>query len=607
MERRYAMQATSADETIQRLIFGLSELEQLGETIISGHGNFAMSSMAHLRMILGTLQVTKGAILTFNPADDRLRIESSNLPDESVVISVKPDDIPTILQFPIIDLVNPPLELEPFLKRIQPQLTALSAKFWAPLNIGDELLGVISLGRLFEKEQLDDWDGELLNVLANQTSIAIGYSRLLDERQAERFRLFMLADAAPQICKLLDPKAVEEEAVGQAVSLLDANAGALMLIDPITQRLVMRYLFQFNLELENLSIHLKPDQDLAPALSMLFEVATQGTTSTIKGEDATELFGAANLMAVPIIGRESNIRGVLVVGDKEGRGGTVLDFVDGDGVLLDSFAKQAGVAIENAQLYQEALEGRRLQAEMDEARKIQENLIPDTVPEIPGYEVFGLYHPRGGVGGDYYDYIQESDGSWGLAIADVSGKGMQAALLMATLRAGLLSEVSRQSDLYSMVLTLNSLLYASGTEGKFATFFYAQLQPEAGLLTSINAGHNYPLVVRNDGSSEWLGLEKGSVPLGMFPDDMIPQLSDCDAEATELSSGDVVLFYTDGVTETGNHSDEMYEEERLQDTATRVRHASADEICRNIYNDVMEFQGEAEQFDDLTLMVLKKN
>lgn len=248
----------------------------------------------------------------------------------------------------------------------------------------------------------------------------------------------------------------------------------------------------------------------------------------------------------------------------------------------------------------------RLQAEMAEARKIQENLIPDTVPEIPGYEVYGLYHPRGGVGGDYYDYIQHPDGSWGLAIFDVSGKGMQAALLMATLRAGLRSEISRQSDLLNMVLTLNSLLYTSSTEDKFATFFYAQLQPDENVLTSVSADHDYPLVVRDDGSSEWLGMNKSYAALGMFPDDMFLTLSDSGAETTYLSSGDVVLFYTDGVTETTNANDEEYGEERLQDAVTRVRQASAKDTCTAIYNSVMEFQGEAPQFDDLTLMVLKR-
>ena len=175
------------------------------------------------------------------------------------------------------------------------------------------------------------------------------------------------------------------------------------------------------------------------------------------------------------------------------------------------------MAIENAHLHQEALDARQLQAEMEEARKIQENLIPDTLPDIPGYEVAGHYEPRGPVGGDYYDCIELPTGRWGLAIADVSGKGMQAALLMATLRAGLLSEltssrgredesIDMKNELIDMAMTLNSLLYVSGTEEKYATFFYSHLNPETDTLTTLNGGHNPPLVVKNDGNIVWLSL-----------------------------------------------------------------------------------------------------
>ena len=603
------MQASSADETIQRLIFGLSELDELGETIISGHGNFSVSSRTYLRMILGTLQVTGGAILLFHPTENTLTIKSSvNVRDDSLIIHVPPDQISGFLEHPFIDLSNPPAVLQPFLEQIQSQLKSLDARFWLPLKIRDEFLGVISVGAFFDADEIEDWNRELLNVFANHTSIAIAYSQLQIRSRAERFRLFMLSDTATQICKSLDTEAVQQEVVAHVVSLLDANAAGLMRINPNTERLEMKSLFSLeshaNAELRHLSIPLKTDENLHPALSMLAEVATQADKSLIyNDEQNASLFGCKNLIAVPMRGREE-ILGVLVVADKVGRSGITLDFTIGDSTLLEAFANQAGVAIENAYLYQEALEARRLQAEMEEAEKIQQTLIPDTLPEIPGYEAAGLYQPRGGVGGDYYDCIPESDGTWGLAIADVSGKGMQAALLMATLRAGLHSEATRKTDLPAMALTLNSLLNASGDFGKFATFFYAQLHAETNQLISINAGHNDPMVIRRDGSCEW--LNKGGVMLGIFPDDMITNMPPFEQETTQLASGDIILFYTDGVTETTNIDDELYGETRLQTTATRLRNESADAICHAIYNEVIEFQGEAEQFDDLTLMVLKK-
>ena len=603
------MQAPSADETIQRLIFGLSELDELGETIISGHGNFSVSSRTYLRMILGTLQVSGGAILLFHSNENTLTIKSSvNVDDESLVIRVPPDQISGFLDHPFIDLSNPPEVLQPFFEQIHSQLQSLDARFWFPLRIRDEFLGVISLGAFFDGHEIEDWNRELLNVFANHTSIAIAYSQLMVRSRAERFRLFMLSDTATQLCKSLDTEAVQEEVVAHVVSLLDANAAGLMRINPNTERLEMKSLFSLeshaNTELRNLSIPLKSDENLHPALSMLAEVATQEDKTLIyNDEQNAALFGRKNLIAVPMRGREE-ILGVLIVADKVGRRGITLDFTVGDSTLLEAFANQAGVAIENAFLYQEALEARRLQAEMEEAEKIQRTLIPDTLAQIPGYEAFGLYQPRGGVGGDYYDCIPESDGMWGLAIADVSGKGMQAALLMATLRAGLRSEATRKTDLPAMALTLNSLLNASGDFGKYATFFFAQLNAETNQLTSINAGHNDPMVIRSGGSCEW--LKKGGVMLGIFPDDMITNMPPFEQETTQLASGDIIIFYTDGVTETTNINDELYGETRLQETATRLRNESAETICGAIYDEVLEFQGEAEQFDDLTLMILKK-
>ncbi len=603
------MQSVSAEETIQRLIFSLSELEQLGETIISGRGNFNISSRTYLRIIHGTLQVTRCAILLFQSTENCLTVEAAiNVKDESLRIPVTADHTAAILKSSTIDPSNPPSTLANFFNQIRPQLELLDANLWAPLKIRDEFLGVISLGSFRTQDNLEDWNRELLPVLANQISVAIAYSRLLDKTRAERFRLFMLSDTATQICKSLDTEAVQEEVVTHAITLLDASAGGLLLINPVTQCLEMKSIFAFdpqaNTELENLSIPLKTDQDAPATLSVLAEVATPEGETLISNSGGNEvLLGRRNLMAVPMRGREDTL-GVLIVADKEGRGGTTLDFTNEDRVLLEAFANQAGVAIENAQLYQEALEGRQLQAEMEEAAKIQQNLIPDTLPEISGYEATGLYFPRGGVGGDYYDCLPDSKGTWGLAIADVSGKGMQAALLMATLRAGLHSEVTRKKDLPSMAEALNSLLYASSTSGKFATFFYAQLHPETDQITSINAGHNYPLVLRCDGGCN--ELEKGGVMLGMFPNDVLSQISEYEQETIQLCSGDVVLFYTDGVTETVNPDEELYGEERLEEVATRVKSKSADQICQAIYNDVIEFQGEAQQFDDLTLMVLKK-
>ena len=626
---------STAEQTMERLIFSLSELEHLGQTLISGHSNFNHSSKTYLRITLGTLQIRRGAILRYHPNGQNLDVVAAT-PDETFPpLLVEPDELEALLKHSFIENTAPPDVLKPFFARSAKLSEAIDIRLWVPLKIQDEFLGMIGLGKFFARDTLETWEKELLTTLAHQISIAIAYSQMVEGIQSEKFRLFMLAESAPQICQLLQPEEAAEQVVHQAVSLLDANAGALMLTDTERQELEMHYMFPETL-LENapeqeqnngngLVISYSGDSGDTPiseeatSVEVLKSVVKEGIPGHCLPKFDT-LFGGKNLMAVPILGRDSDILGVLIVGDKEERGGRITPFTDEDVILLDSFAKGAGVAIENAQLHQEALEARQLQAEMEEARKIQVNLIPETLPDIPGYEVAGHYEPRGPVGGDYYDCIDLPTGHWGLAIADVSGKGMQAALLMATLRAGLISELSRaesteqdtldQTSLYAeitkMAMTLNSLLYASGTEEKYATFFYSHLNPETDILTTLNAGHNPPLLVKRDGTYKWLGEDVGGIPLGMFPNDMVPDIAEYEAEHVQLASGDVVVYYTDGVTETVNVEDDYYEEERLVEASKACKDEGAEGIRKYLHNAVMEFQGEADQFDDLTLLILRK-
>ena len=634
----------TAEQTMERLIFSLSELEHLGQTLISGHSNFNHSSKTYLRITLGTLQVTRGAILRYHRTRQNLEVVASSPDEVFSPITAEPSEIEILLQHPFIESENLPEGLEQFFTRAGKFVETISIRLWVPLKIQDEFLGMIGLGSFLGRETLEAWEMELLTTLAHQISIAIAYSQMVEGVQSEKFRLFMLAESAPQICQLLQPEAAAEQVVHQAVSLLDANAGALMLTYPERQELEMHFAFPETLvegptgdsSSNGLII---PYGEEAPVSSettsadMLKSVVKEGLPGHCPPKSDT-LFGGKNLMAVPIPGRDGDILGILVVGDKEERGGSITPFTDEDVILLDSFAKQAGVAIENAHLHQEALEARQLQAEMEEARKIQENLIPDRLPDIPGYEVAGHYEPRGPVGGDYYDCIALPTGHWGLTIADVSGKGMQAALLMATLRAGLISELSRgkgvaaedsvkpndtrmpkqvgqdvsalYAELTDMALTLNSLLYASGTEEKYATFFYSHLNPDTDVLTTLNAGHNPPLLIKKDGTYKWLGEEVGGIPLGMFPNDMVPNIAEYEAENVKLTSGDVVVYYTDGVTETVNIEDEYYEEDRLVEDSKACKDSDAEGICEYLHEAVMGFQGAADQFDDLTLLILRK-
>ncbi len=331
---------------------------------------------------------------------------------------------------------------------------------------------------------------------------------------------------------------------------------------------------------------------------------TQGASLKLSKQDAHQILSCSTLLAVPIKGQEE-ILGVLVVCDKEGWEG-IIDFTKVDETVLSSLANQAGVAIVNAQLYQESLEKQVMEAELKAAAEIQQNLLPED-PVIEGYNVSGKSISCRSVGGDYYDFIQESEDHWGIVIGDVSGKGIQAALLMAILHAGVLMESQNQLNSDEMCTRLNNLIYDSTTSEKYTTFFYGSLELSTGIMTYRSAGHNYPMVVRADGTCE--NLEERGTYLGIFPTDVLEMLPeqnpDNNVSQITLRSGDLILLYTDGVTDTENIDEESFGIERLEEMLVSSRHLGAAEIIDHIHNKIRQFQGDAPQFDDLTMVVVK--
>ncbi|MDE0043354.1 MAG: SpoIIE family protein phosphatase [Candidatus Poribacteria bacterium] len=602
------MKYASPEEGMSRLLSFLSKLEEIGKTVISRQDGFESLSDAYLRLTLDTLEASEGAILRLDPTSTHFYVESSIAPrPKSVIVPVTLGEIDTLLQSSPIHLANLPKSLTALQDRIARQLQGLGSELWITLQADGELVGVIALGTPSVKIKGQAWVDVLLNTVASRLAAAMAHSRALQEMSTAKLRLLLLSDATAQISKLLDVKSIEKAAMNHVVPLLECRRDYLMLAVPNTRRLEVRSHAlldtEFPTNLQSDVIDLEAEQDGGPALSILRDVASSGVSQICNDANRVSPFGRRNLIAVPIFRRE--ILGVLVVCDKVGQDNATPDFVDEDRILLEAFTYQIGVSIENARLYREALEKRRLQAEMEEAAKIQANLLPKAQPDIPGYDAAGLSLPHhDGVGGDYFDYIHEPDGSWGFVIADVSGKGMQAALLMVMLRTALRSEVARQSNLLAMAMRLNTLLYEGSIGDAYATLVYARLDAETGALTSVNAGHNYPIVLRGDGSMT--RLEKGGSVVGMFPADVLIDIAEYQQETIQLHSGDTLLLYTDGVTDTVSPNGEPFEEQRLHDLARGIRHASANEMCTKIRDAVAEFQGDTQQFDDLTLLVLKR-
>jgi sigma-B regulation protein RsbU (phosphoserine phosphatase) len=273
------------------------------------------------------------------------------------------------------------------------------------------------------------------------------------------------------------------------------------------------------------------------------------------------------------------------------------DFTPEDQRLLSIIAIQSAQTIENARLYEEERKLVALEEDQKAARRIQQSLLPKENPIIKGMEIFGQTIPAKEVGGDYYDFIRIDDSHLGIVIADVVGKGTPAALLMSNLQATLRSEALANRSVKETVARVNFTLSKFMDMGKFISLFYGVLDIQNNTFAYTNAGHNYPFLLGKDDNVR--KLEKGGVVLGTFSDFTYEE------EAVQLMPADLMLLYTDGITEATNDKDEMFEEDRLLELLKRNRKSSAQELSQKIVDEVLSFQGALPQSDDLTLVLLK--
>jgi sigma-B regulation protein RsbU (phosphoserine phosphatase) len=273
--------------------------------------------------------------------------------------------------------------------------------------------------------------------------------------------------------------------------------------------------------------------------------------------------------------------------------------------LLQSVAAQTGLALEVARLTSEVrtetARRERLSRELEIAREVQERLFPQQLPEIAGLDYSGACRPALGVGGDYYDFLPLAGGRLGIALGDVSGKGIAAALTMASLQASLRAEVSRgSSEVGYLVGAVNRLLQGATAQNRYATFFYAQYDPAERELVYVNAGHNAPMLFRmSQASCDVKRLEIGGTVVGLLPD-----ASYSDA-AVAIEEGDLLVLFTDGITETMNAADEEWGELSLIETVKKCKDCCPRDMIAHVMRAADEFAAGAEQHDDMTLLVLR--
>ena len=306
-------------------------------------------------------------------------------------------------------------------------------------------------------------------------------------------------------------------------------------------------------------------------------------------KESTEI---KSLLAVPLKLKNKMI-GVLCLFNKKDNS----DFTQDDLRLLSIIGIQSAQTLENARLYEEERKLIALEEDLRTARFIQQSLLPKSNPIIEGIEIFGLSISARQVGGDYYDFIQIDDSHLGIAIADVSGKGTPAALLMANLQASLRGQALVNRSVKDTVTKTNFMLSKFMDMGKFITLFYSILDLQAKTFTYTNAGHNYPFLLDSEGNVK--NLEKGGIILGISDNSVYEE------DMVQLKSGDLILLYTDGITEAMNEKEEMFEEERLVNLLKDNQQISIQSLSQKIVDDVLSFQGTQPQGDDITLVLMK--
>lgn len=272
-------------------------------------------------------------------------------------------------------------------------------------------------------------------------------------------------------------------------------------------------------------------------------------------------------------------------------------FSPSDLEIVTAFANQASLSIVRARLFEEALDQSRLKQQLQVARDIQKSFQPRKFPENLGFDFDAINISSEEVGGDYFDFIPIVDRQIGVTIADVSGKGLPASLIMASFRASLIAEIRNNYAIRTILRKVNNLICESVERGKFVTAVYGVLDTKNRILTFSNAGHNPPFLLRTSGKVEF--LKDGGWTLGIMKE------KDYEERPIHIDSGDVLCFFTDGVTEAENDKDELFGTERLVELVKQNRARSSREIREKIVDAVSEFRDPDRQPDDLTLIVIK--
>jgi len=455
-----------------------------------------------------------------------------------------------------------------------------------PLLVQEESLG----GFLLLRQTIAPYthqDMQAALIFASQATLAIENSRLYAIQQREAWESTALLQVAEAVSSL---------------NSLDDILSTIVRITPILVGVEHSFILLWNEE-EELFI---PAQQygLPPDKVKLFwqlrlsaqaiGISQSQTEEAAPTQALISLLSDQNLVILPLQTR-GEIMGIMAVGHTEGSPSNTKQRIN----ILTGIANQAALAVEGERLSREAAEQERLTRELEVAREIQASFLPEDYPDLPGWEVAAYWGAARSVGGDFYDFLQLPNGHIGLIIADVADKGIPAALFMALSRTLVRVSALTGRGPAKALERANELILSDVRSDLFVTIFYAVIDPSSGEMLYTSAGHNPPLLLRATGEAETLHCR--GIALGILEDISLTQ------KETTLNIGDLLVLYTDGITEAINPQEEEFGLERLEEIIRNARDESASNILSHIDAAVKTFAAGEAQFDDITCILVRRN
>lgn len=554
---------TADSQRVQRNLTALIEFSRIINTSLDL--NFTLNNL--LFSCFGKFLTTKGFVALYE--------------GETLVIQASkglPTNLPLTLGAGDWSTAADSTDFPPYLKEHHIVLTEV-------IESSRKKLGIIALGEKINKAPYSDEEKEFLRIILNLAATSIENSQFIEELKVLNRQLDGRLNSLSSLFELSK----------EFSALVDEERISKLLIYSLLGNFMMTGYAVIYCDDRRLRI-LESTFPKAVLMNTIEGRSTVSVNKILRGKEVYNFFPGLDNFSVSLcipMQVQGESRGYILLGPRMSN----KEYSEQDIEFIYSVGGLAINSLENKRLFKEALEKQKMEEELQIAKEIQKNLLPKFLPEVSDIEFAAESIPSKQIGGDYYDILETADSHYTVAIGDVSGKGVPAALLMANLQAFLKVTAKQNLPLAEATGLINNLITENTSDGRFITFFWLSLDAAAKKLQYVNAGHNPPLFIRG---GKIRHLDKGGIIFGVAPT-LVPYT----AEEVDLQHGDLVVLFTDGVTEAKNPEDYEYSDERFESLILKNSAAGAEKIMKIIKDDLREFVKGTPQSDDITVVIIK--